>query len=128
MAATIWEIGLDFGAEIEGSTCFGHSTGVTQDNALTFAANFTGTATISGSGDNEIISIWPGEYSESEIVNIGVGEVTISLNQYQSGVGEAVTVKYKDGDSEANCEADTWNIYSAPFTSEGFVKVRVERA
>lgn len=111
---------------IVGSVCWGHVTGVTQDNTRTFAINWTGTGTISGSGDSEIVRLKPTEYVESEVVNVGIGTALITLDEYQSGEGAPI-VKYKDGDSEANCEADTWNTYTVPFVSQGYVKIRLEK-
>lgn len=120
-------ISVTYTSVVAGSVCWGHVTGVTQDNTRTFTTNWTGTGTISGSGDSETVKLASGEYVESEVVNVGAGSTTITLDDYATGSGSP-TVKYKDGDTEANCEADTWNTYSTPFTSQGFVKVRLEEA
>ena len=109
-----------------GSVCWDHVTGVTQDNTRTFATHWTGTGAINGSDDDEVINLDSGEYMESEVVNVGAGPTRINLDDYQSGSG-TVTVKYKDGNSVANCEADTWHTYSAPFTSLGYTKIRLEK-
>lgn len=38
-----------------------------------------------------------------------------------------VTIKYKDGATEAACLADSWHTYyTTLFTSSGYVQVRVE--
>lgn len=122
----IWYIGASELTIPVGSVCWGHVTGVTQDNTRTFVTNWTGTGTISGSGDAEIVELAEGQYVESEVINIEAGLKEINLDDYQSGSG-AVIVKYKDGSSVANCEADTWNTYSVPYTSEGYSQIRLER-
>lgn len=109
-----------------GTITWGHKTSVEEDSARSFLSHWSGTGLISGSGDSEILTLDEGEYEESEVVNVGANEIEIIVDNYQSGSGPAPVVKYKDGDSEANCEADSWNTYSAPFTSSGYIKVRVE--
>jgi hypothetical protein len=37
-----------------------------------------------------------------------------------------VTLKYRHGNTIAACEAASWNTYTIPFTSLGFVQVRIE--
>jgi hypothetical protein len=110
-----------------GTVTYGHVTGVLEDNAETFLAEVQDTTgEISGSGDAETLTLDPGEYAEFRMVNVGTIEIEILYDNYQSGSGPAPTIKYKDGDSEANCNADTWNTYSVPFTSAGYVKIRFE--
>jgi len=92
----------------------------------TFTANWTGTGSIISSGDNELIKLDTGEYMESEVINVGVGQMAIKLAEYQSGTGIPV-IKYKDGNSVANCEADTWHTYSVPYSSLGYSKIRLEK-
>ena len=111
---------------LEGSICWGHVTGVTQDNVETFANKWSGTGEASGSGNNEIITLDSGENMESEVINIGDNKVEILIDEYQTGSGPAPVIKYKDGNSVSNCNADSWNIYSVPFDSTGFVKIRIE--
>lgn len=117
------EFAVDFAV---GTITWGHKTSVEEDSARSFLSHWSGTGLISGSGDSEILTLDEGEYEESEVVNVGANEIEIIVDNYQSGSGPAPVVKYKDGDSEANCEADSWNTYSAPFTSSGYIKVRVE--
>jgi len=66
---------------ITGSSCWGHSTDVTQDNTRPLTTNWTGTGSISGSGDSEKIELSSGQYMESEIVQIS-GTVRVRLNVY----------------------------------------------
>ena len=113
------------GLIVVGSTCWGHDTSVDEDNVLDFTGKWTGDGEISGSGDAEIMELGGvGKYMESEVVNIGAVSVEIEVNKY---IGSPVgTVKYKDGSSAENCEADTWSEYSSAFDSAGYVKIRVE--
>ena len=110
--------------EISGSVCWGHSTGVTQQNTRTLGTNWTGTGTTSGSGDAEILTIDTGEYMESEIVNTGATTWTIALNQYSAG--DSVTIKYKTAATSAGIAGASWTAYSGAFESSGFVKIRLE--
>jgi len=66
-----------------------------------------------------------GEYMQSYPVHIGTGTVSIEYDKYDTGSGVPPTVEYKDGDSVVNCEADSWNTYSVPFVSSGYVQIRV---
>jgi hypothetical protein len=109
-----------------GTITWGHDTGVTEDATGNFSA-WTGTGTASGSGDAEILTLASGEYMESPTYNIGSGTVRLRSNVYATGSGTP-TVQYKQGDSEANCNADTWHDYSVPFTCAGWVKVKVSSA
>ena len=112
-------------APIIGTTCWGHSTGVTETNVLTFAGRWTGTGTISGSGDAEQIALNDTEYMESDIVNTGSNTVTIQQDKY--GDGDATVVKkYKTAATEGGIAGESWATYSTPFASLGYVQVRVE--
>ena len=111
---------------VSGSVCWGHDTGVTEDNTRNFFGNWTGDGIIINQGvnDTEAIELESGQYMESEIVNVGVHTLVIESDQYV-GSGGAV-VKYKDGSDEEACEADSWNLYSNPFSSAGYTKIRLE--
>jgi hypothetical protein len=50
-----------------GTVYWGHVTAVDEDYARTFAGNWTGTGTISGAGNLEVVILAAGEYMESEI-------------------------------------------------------------
>jgi hypothetical protein len=123
-----WDIGADqyvaISGVIAGSTCWGHSTGVTQDNIRTFASNWTGTGAIENSGDAERIVLSSGQYMESETVNTGADQVSIALNVYAAG--DPTTIKYRTGATQSACESAGWNAYSAAFLSSGYVQIRIE--
>jgi len=118
-------LSLDGILVIIGTTCWGYDTDVSESNVRNFSVNWTGTGAISGSADDEIITLDYTEYMESEVVNIGTQLVKITLNKYGAGSGPAATVEYKDGNSMANCESDSWNSYTVPFVSTGYVKIKV---
>lgn len=111
-------------AIIEGSTCWGHVTGVLEDNIRTFTGNWTGTGSIESSGDLERLALSSGQYMESEVVETSQGEVELLQNEYSEG--DSVILKYRQGTSEENCLAASWNTYSVPFSSLGYVQIRVE--
>lgn len=60
----------------------------------------------------------------SEVVITGSSMVNLYLNQYT--YGDNVTIKYRTADSEANCLAAEWNVYSVSFQSLGYTQVRLE--
>ncbi len=109
---------------ILGTTCWGHVTGVLEDNARTFADHWTGTGEITGSGDAEKICLGSGEYMISEVFNTGVANIVLQQNVYIAG--DDVTIKYRHGDTPTACEGASWNDYVGQFTSLGFVQIRLE--
>lgn len=115
------------GPIIQGSVCWGHVTGVVEDNVRTFATNWTGTGSVSGVGDAEIVSLDSGEFMISEVVETGNRHVELDQNHYDPS-GDNAVLKYRTGISQAACEAASWTDYTAPFLSDGFVQVRLEVA
>lgn len=109
---------------IIGTVCWGHSTGVTQLNTRTFAADWTGTATASGAGDAQILTFYPSENMESKVVQTGVARVVVAQNVYQQN--DNVVIKYRHGASVAACQAASWSTYTVPFVCLGFMQVRLE--
>jgi hypothetical protein len=107
----------------EAPIVWGHVTGVTEPTIETFAGNWTGTGTISGSGDAEKVTLASGEVETSNVVHTGARSVLVKQNFYVAG--DTVLLEYRDGATEAACLAASWNTYSAPFTSAGFVQVRL---
>jgi hypothetical protein len=94
----------------------------------TFADRWTGTGTISGSGDAEQFTLAAGQYMESETWELGAMNAKIVLNKYGSGTGTP-TVKYKTGASAVACEADSWHTYDgSSFACAGFAKIKVMRS
>jgi hypothetical protein len=113
---------------ITGTVCWGHVTGVTEDNVLTFSGNWAGTGDIvnPGAADNEEIELDEAQYMQiSGVVQTGINTVTIQKNKYGAG-DAAVVLKYRHGATVAACQAAAWNTYVAPFASAGYVQVRVE--
>lgn len=95
-----------------------------EDNIRTFADHWTGTGTIGGTGDTETICLSTGEVMDSEVVNTGAVAIKLFQNVYSAG--DAILLRYRHGASQAACEAAEWIAYTEPFTSLGFVQVRVE--
>ena len=110
-------------AYITGETCWGHITGVLEANIRTFASNWTGTGIIENSGDTERLALDATEYMISEIVETGANTVTLLQNNYSGG--NNVTLEYRHGNTYSACEGASWNTYSTPFSSLGFVQIRV---
>jgi hypothetical protein len=111
-----------------GTVVFGHEseTFIEEDNIKPYTGNWSGTGAIVGSGNDEKIRLAEGQYMEmDEPWNLTSMRAIVSLNKY--GSGDAATIKYKDGDSAANCEADDWNLYTVPFVSSGWIMVRLEK-
>lgn len=109
---------------ISGSTTWGHDTGVIETNILDFVGNWIGTGSIDGSGDVERLVLEPGQYMISNVVESGAVTVTLLQNYYDSD-GDTVDLDYRHGATQAACEAASWNNYTVPFVSLGFVQVRV---
>jgi hypothetical protein len=106
--------------------CWGHQTGVTEDNIREFFGNWTGTGTITGSGDNEQIELEVGQWMESEVVDtLGVDRLLVIQNKYQSG--DTFTVKWRTAATKDGVLSATWNTYSVDFESLGYCQLRVER-
>ena len=107
--------------------CWGHVTGVAESNVRAFSGNWTGTGSVSGSGDSEVIEFTAaGQYMESETVLTGA--VMIQLLQNAYGSGDSGVMKYRTGATQVECEGASWVAYSAPFLSDGYVQLRVEAA
>ena len=67
---------------MSGSVCWGHDTGVVEDNIRDFLNNWSGDAVIAGIGDNEQLVFDSGEYMESETWYAGAGRVRLLTNKY----------------------------------------------
>ena len=62
---------------------------------------------------------------ESEVINTGVDKVRLRQNVYNEG--ETILIKFRHGNSEANCLLDDYENYTEPFVCAGYVQVRIER-
>jgi len=109
---------------IEGDVTFGYSTGVTEENAETFANWWTGTGEISGSGDSEELSVAYNEVETSGIVHVGVAPVELDQNKY--GSGDSATLYYRTGSTEDECAGADWAEYTVPFECLGYLQLKVE--
>jgi hypothetical protein len=103
---------------------YGHDTDVTEPFPRDFQGNWTGTADIENSGDDERLVFEVGEEESSECRYIGTGQKTIKLNQYQSGKGSP-TIEYATAATKADCVSSGWTAYSGSFNCLGWVKVRL---
>lgn len=108
---------------IEGSTCWGHSTGVAETNVRTFADHWTGTGTRENSGDAERLRLDPTENMVSEVVYMGTYTVELDYNHYAAG--DTIVFSYRHGATQEACEAASWNAYTVPFACLGYVQVKV---
>jgi hypothetical protein len=97
---------------------------VVEINIRDFSGNWTGTGAILGSGDSERLELESTEYMISEVVDTGVDTVSLYQNLYD-GSGDNVDMDYRHGATEAACEAASWNNYTVPFSSLGYVQVRM---
>ena len=93
-------------------------------NIRDFNGNWTGTGAVEGVGDAEVLELHAGENMVSEVVDTGANSVTLLQNEYRPA-GDNVTMEYRHGATEANCEAAGWVAYGAPFDSLGYVQVRM---
>ena len=107
-----------------GSICWGHVTGVTQDNVHTFTGNWTGTGSAGGAEDLETMCVTSPQYMESEVVYTDTFVVRISQNTYRSG--DTVKIQYRHGATEADCLSASWNDYVSQFISLGYIQLRME--
>jgi kynurenine formamidase len=114
-------------AGLIGSAAFGHVTDVEETNTETFADNWTvGDATISGEGDAEKITFTPGQTKESLTWNLGSGLAKVDMDKYGDQGTGGLTVEYKTGTDEEDCDADDWHVYgSEGFQCQGWVKLKV---
>lgn len=93
-----------------------------------------------GTGDGQIISF--GETSERLTLSAGqsmtygpiptpvdVPLTRIDINKYQVPVGDpgSGTIEYKTGSTWAACEGASWTEYTVPFTSSGWLMVKLSR-
>lgn len=91
-----------------------------------FQNNWTGTGTIENAGvaDTERLALTAGQNMVSETVYTGATTTSVLTNVYAAG--DSVTVSYRHGASQADCEAADWVPYTVPFVSLGYVQVKVE--
>jgi hypothetical protein len=57
---------------------------------------------------------------------VETGSETVILTQNDYGTGDTADMDYRHGATQAACEAASWNDYTVPFASLGFVQVRLQ--
>ena len=111
-----------------GEVCWGDDNPI-ESNVRDFLGNITSGAgyRVLGAGDLERVELEAGGWIELETWNFGTMLCKISRDKYETGSG-SVVIKYKNGSSEAICDADGWTEYSVEFDCDNWVNVRVEAA
>ena len=73
-----------------------------------------------------MIELDDGEYMITyDCINTGAVTVTLQKNKY--GAGDAGTVlSYRHGASRSAARGASWNTYTTPFVSLGYVQIKVE--
>lgn len=98
-----------------------------EENIRTFTDHWYGTGAIENVGDTERLALDEGEYMISEVVFTDAYTVTLLQNTYD-GTGDDVNIWYRHGATEAACLSADWNPYTVPFTSLGYVQVKMENS
>jgi len=109
-----------------GTWAWGQDTAVLEDYTGDLADG-SGSATVVGSGDDEVVNIDEGENWTLPSVNTGTIEIELTYDQYQTGLGTGI-IEYRTGNSRGNCESQSWTTYTIHFTSSGWVQVRLSKA
>jgi hypothetical protein len=106
-----------------GSICWGQSTGVSELVKRTFST-WTGTGSVGGSGDEEVLEIHTGEYMQSAAYELGLGSYAITVNKYRAG-GTPI-ISYKTASTSAGIAGASLLSFSGSFSSLGWIQVRLE--
>lgn len=106
-----------------GEWCWGHDTGVAEKYIGNLVEG-TGTSTVSGTGNDEYLTIDDGKYWLFPAVQTGTVEIKIGYDKYQAGSGNG-SIQYRTGANKGACETTPWNNYTAHFTSLEWIQVRV---
>ncbi len=111
---------------IEVTTVWGHEDSIEEESSATFTNHWLGSGETSGTSDEEKIQLDPGEYMEDlNIVHPGEGSVvTLQKNKY--GTGGTSVLKYRTASTVAGIFSATWTEYTVPFSSLGYVQIRIE--
>lgn len=62
---------------------------------------------------------------ESDIIETGAFDVSLFQNLYDP-TGDDAILRYRHGATPNACAVASWNDYTVPFLSAGFVQVRLE--
>jgi hypothetical protein len=93
-----------------------------------FTGYWSGSGEITGSGDEESIELHTGDILEMDVpwhICDRRKRIVLKYNKYRSG--SPAVIKYKIGETLAECNLDTWHIYTGPFNHLGWIRVRVEK-
>lgn len=112
-------------APISGTVCWGHVTGVLETNTRTFAKYWTGSGTIENSGDTERLAMEVGDVMMSGVVSTGTSTIQLLQNNYASG--DTLVLKYRHAATILGLAGASWNSYTVPFASLGYVQVQISR-
>lgn len=105
-----------------GEWCWGHDTGV-DEKYIGNLADGAGTATVTGTGNSENLTINNVEYWILPAVQTGAVEIKIVYDKYQAGSGSGL-IQYRTGATRGACETVGWNAYAGHFTSLGWIQAR----
>ena len=107
----------------QGEWVWGHDTGVTEDFVEDLSEG-SGTGEVTGTDDSEALCLEVDEYWILPAKNVGIAEVEITYDQYDTGYYSG-TIEYRTGATRVACEAASWNTYTTHFTSLGWVQIKV---
>ena len=99
-----------------GTVVWGHITSIDESFSRALG-NGSGTGTISGSGDAETLTLYPGQYWEFEDWETGTIDIRLQIDKYLTGSGGAPTVKYKTTATQGGLPGAGWVGYSGDFSS-----------
>jgi len=74
--------------------------------------------------DAERIALNSGEWMKSNVVNTGAQSVTLLQNHYDP-TGDDVTLQYRTAANPVALAVANFNNYTVPFTSDGYVQIRL---
>ena len=105
-----------------GEWCWGHDTGVAEEYIGNLVDGI-GTSIVSGTGNNEYLTIGAVKYWLFPAVQTGTVEIEITYDKYQAGSGSG-SIQYRTGANKGACETAAWNDYTSHFTSLEWIQVK----
>jgi len=116
----VWSWGVNWFGQLGDNTVIGKSSPV----LVIGNHHFITLGEIQDRIDQKVL-LSPGGYFETESWCFGVNTCQLTRDKYQTGIGDVI-IKYKNGATQAACEADSWNLYTTPFSCTGWVSIRIE--